>query len=131
MKRYIRASIPDKHTAGELLEMMPSHIRGAVALLSYPIGKEKCGFTSSLADAEDFIISRTANNRHSKWHISKSPDALNLIHDLFDWLEANSITVAELVTLANLDWQRWRLYISDEQLHQMFRDTRNKYDICA
>ena len=96
MKIWIHAS--EKLSAFDNLVQLPTELVGAVMLLSYWITKEKCGFTHTLQEAEQFIMERTVDNPKSKWYHCKE-GATAMIEDLFNNLEDMGISVSDLVKM--------------------------------
>jgi len=137
MKLYVKAS-KNEDSAIATLRRMPQYLAGGIILLSTVLNKERCGNTSNYDEAEEYVISRTVNNKHSKR--SKDAGTVDLVHDIFDYAKKNNISIAKLVQMAGC-WERYssfRYYksgLSDsysnhhEWLRDAMREARKHYNI--
>lgn len=137
MKLYVKSS-KDTDSAIATLRKMPQYLAGGIILLSTVLNKERCGNTSDYDEAEEYVISRTVNNKHSKR--SKDAGTVDLVHDIFDYVRKNNIPISKLIQMASC-WERYSSYryyksgLSDsysnhhEWLRDAMREARKHYNI--
>ena len=114
MKLYIKSSsttIP----ATEIYQSLPANLKHTIKKFSYYIGVERCGNTSDLDSAKEYIMQRTVDNPKSKlskgynyydeagdYRVDSRETSINDIDELFAYCKNNNITVDQLCKMGRM-----------------------------